>query len=287
MKLLSVVGSALSRTGSVWMETLLFAVFIVPVILGGLEVLSRGGDVRILQAALLVPQALFTGFSAVVLYQAFDNQLKDEPVELPMGRLFSLTVSISLATFLVNIIVGIGSSFCLIPGLFAMTALFLTQVTLFKEDTKVLDALYQSWGKTEGHRLDIFFLLLLVYTAAMIITIPVVAGAISMLYADLVGGGQAGGLAVKVGLATLFGVVIAFGLSFSRALEYTVYAEISPSVDRWLRPVVDSVVPIEPAGPTQPDEPPRERVQPAMRAPITVDQDIVFGQDAEDDKDGW
>ena len=32
----------------------------------------------------------------------------------------------------------------------------------------------------------------------------------------------------------------------------------------------------------------QERVAPPMRPPITVDQDIVFGQDAnDDDKDGW
>lgn len=303
MKLFSSFGKALSLTGQVWMETLLFAVFMIPVFWGGLEVAARGGDPRVLQFALMIPQALFTGFSAVVLYQAFDNIQNGTEIELPMERLLGLTVTISIATFLVNMIVSIGSMFCLIPGVFAMTGLYLTQITIFKEDAKVLDSLYQSWSKTEGHRLDIFFLLMIVGLAASVLAIPIFAGLLFSLYSSAaVEGGASGSFLLTVGMAVIFGLVGAFALSFSRALEYAVYTEISPNVDRWMKPAMDArapargftepvgeAEPAEPDEPAEPAEPVRERVAPPMRAPITVDQDIVFGQDANDDDDdkGW
>jgi hypothetical protein len=301
VKLFSAFGKALSLTAQVWMETLFFAVFMIPIFWGGLEVAARGGDPRILQFALMIPQALFTGFSAVVLYQAFDNSQNGTEVELPMERLLGLTVSITIATFLVNVIVSIGSIFCLIPGLFAMTGLYLTQITIFKEDAQVLDSLYQSWSKTEGHRLEIFSLLIIVGLAASVLAIPIFAGLLLYLYgSQLTAAGSASdAFLAKIGMAVIFGLVGAFVLSFSRALEYSVYTEISPNLDRWMRPAMDSRAPAggvtepageaDPADPAAPAEPLRERVAPPMRAPITVDQDIVFGKDANDDDNdkGW
>jgi len=285
------IGKALSLTAQVWMETLLFAVVMIPVFWGGMGIAGRGGDPKILQFVLMIPQAVFTGFSAVVLYQAFDNRENGTEIELSTERLMGLTVAISIATFLVNIIVSIGSAFCLIPGLFAMTGLYLTQITIFKEDATVLDSLRQSWSKTEGHRLDIFILLLIVGVASILLAIPIFGGLLFALFSSVTVESASGSLLFNVGMAVIFGLFGAFALSFSRALEYTVYAEISPDMDRWMRSSMDARPAAsgltEPVGSVEPVAV-QERVAPPMRPPITVDQDIVFGQDAnDDDKDGW
>ncbi|MEZ4458977.1 MAG: hypothetical protein R3E66_04475 [bacterium] len=282
MNLTTKIGDALGLTRHVWMETLLFAVVLTPVFWGLFEIVGKGGNITLLRYGFAIPQALFTGFSAVVLFQAFENHENGTEVELPTSRLMQLSFLIAAATFIVNLIVGIGTMFCVIPGVIATVGLYLTQITMFKEDTGVLGSIFQSWSLTLGHRLEIFLLLVMVGIGSSVVIVPLVAGLFMVVAARHDGGGMMLNVAVALG----FGVTGAFALTFSRALEYTVYSALSSDVGRWTRPTVPQ--PEEaPEMAFEPQAPARQPERPPVRGPITVDQDIVFGQDADDDNEQW
>lgn len=287
MNVVEVLGRAARLSVSAWLETLVLAIFLSPVLWGVFEVVQSGADSELLNAIFAIPQVLFTGFSAAVLFQAFDNTTRGTDVELPIAKLGKLSFSIAAATFIANALSSVGYMFCFIPGVVISVGLFLTQVLLFKEDRGILDAVFESWARTRGNRLEIFFVLVATGVIAVVALTVVLFAGFASLFADV--SAEKVGLVQKVIFAVSAGGMGACWLTFSRGLEYAIYEELSAQAVpvRPLRhddPIFHEPLPPESASEA---EAAPQRPKPEFRPPITVDQDIVFGQDADDDKDGW
>lgn len=281
MKYFTIIENTLSLTRRVWLETVILSLLLVPINWGLLEILIIWGDLGFVRMVVVIPAALFTGLSGAILYQTFDNLEGGGKLEITFDRVVKLTFSLAVVSFLVNLIVSIGTSFLIVPGIVAMTGFFLAQVTLFKEDTRLLDSLYQSWLKTDGHRLEISLLLLLVMAVSSVVIVPIFGGALYVLYTNAVNNPNVAGKVLQTGIAVVLGVLGGLALSFQRALEYTVYAELSTWSDPWLQPKIagsDEILDL-PAQPTA-------VLRPPVRTPIDVDPDIVFGK-TENDKRRW
>ena len=99
-----------------------------------------------------------------------------------------------------GIIVAIGLILLIIPGLFLLVSLFFWNVFVVVEDRNFIDGFRESWSLTDGHRLRLFLL------GVVVVVVTVVVGAIFGIPAVI--GGYVGMIVTQVGsaLTTVFSV---------------------------------------------------------------------------------
>ncbi len=274
MNPLSILTQAFRLLRSALTECLILSIIAIPVVWAGLEVAQRGGNLETFRLLMTIPQMVWGGFSAVVLYNAFENEKTGEEYELPIKDLAFLTAMMAVLGFLNGLVIGVGSMMCLIPGIIASLGLMLGQVILFKEDVNILDAMSRSWSMTHGYKLDLLYVTVVFTMVVMVVAVPSVFAVMFVLYGDAMDGGPSilGNAILSVGLGV--GATVLVGLF--RALEFTVYEHITRPVPRPSRGYVE---------PPPPENEPVQQSRPpaAVRPPITVDSDIVFGQTEDDD----
>ncbi|WP_324757163.1 hypothetical protein [Haloarcula montana] len=81
------------------------------------------------------------------------------------------TVTAFLLGLVVNIAIGIGLVFLILPGVFLAVSFYFVRPAIALED-KGIDALSRSWELATGNRLDLFLLLVLVWFISLLASIP-------------------------------------------------------------------------------------------------------------------
>lgn len=275
MILKTVFMRAFSLTGKAWFEALVFSVFLAPVYWLSLEAVIAS-NTNLARALSMFPQVIFTALSGAVLYHQFENITNGTQNEMSLKEWGIVLGRLIAVTAVVDLIVWIGTGFCLIPGIYALSALFLAQVSIFKSRHGIVAALDESMSKTSGHRIEV----LLCYLAVCLVAVPAFFGSLLCLNLTVdrhILSGQelvaSYTMFSKVVWAVGLGVLAAYVGTFMRALEFSFYMEASRRPDRWIPPPQPDGAP-EPVVPVRKPSP--------IRQPIDVGPDIVFGDPTDD-----
>ncbi len=86
---------------------------------------------------------------------------------------FALLFPLIGVSLLQGLIILVGGVFCLIPGLVALTMLYVSTPALVIEKTGVIDALGRSYNLTSGHLLRIFGIILVLFLLNLVLVLPV------------------------------------------------------------------------------------------------------------------
>ncbi len=100
------------------------------------------------------------------------------PIAFPMlfGESWKTLLRYAIAAIVAGVITCIGLILLIVPGIIAMTALSLFTFLILEREIKPIDALKESRRLTTGHRMNIFFLILIIGVINIIGAIPMGLG---------------------------------------------------------------------------------------------------------------
>lgn len=117
--------------------------------------------------------ALFVG--AIVLQigaiRTFTSDRTEKvPMELFTDRIVWTVLNLIAGAILYALIVGIGTLFFVLPGIFLAVVLFFFNFEIVVEEKNAVEALSGSWKLTEGHRMELFLLGLIFLILEMVVS---------------------------------------------------------------------------------------------------------------------
>ena len=93
---------------------------------------------------------------------AFLKAVRSEKVEIKdMFEVFKNYVNAVLANILTNLIIGVGFLFFIVPGIIFACKLVFVPYLIVEERMDAVEAIKQSWRKTDGHAMTVFLMGLL------------------------------------------------------------------------------------------------------------------------------
>jgi hypothetical protein len=156
-------------------------------------------------AALFLIQVVLAQVVGVVGTRTF---VSDARASFPTGltrHLPWVVLNALVAGFVVNVLIGLGAIFLVVPGIYLAVAFYFVQFEVIIEEENALDALRTGWELTKGDRLAVFLLLLVVFAIGLASAVPsVVLGLVGAptpltVAVSLVAGAVAGLLSVAIG----------------------------------------------------------------------------------------
>jgi hypothetical protein len=230
------VGDVLGRSFGVWTSNLfsfaaiaiLFSIpFIViqasPALFGAPQPAAYVGQFGNFMVGQIV-----TGLIALAVFQALSRGEAD--IGRSMSVAFSKFGSLLIASIVVAIATGVGMMMCVVPGVFAAILFSVVIPAVVVEKLGPMDALSRSVNLTEGHRMQIFLVFLvvgLVYAVVFggIFCVSGVVMADSMQSGGFQAGQQPGG--PTIGLIQVGGGILgALVMTFQATLGAVIYKDL-------------------------------------------------------------
>ncbi|USZ68314.1 hypothetical protein NGM10_00900 [Halorussus salilacus] len=113
--------------------------------------------------------------SIAVVLAAIRTFVSDETDEIPRENfrhnLLWAGLNLLVGGIVFGILVTIGFVFLVVPGLFLLVSLFFWQIYVAVEDQNFVEGFQSSWGLTDGNRLRLFGLGILVVAIAIVVSI--------------------------------------------------------------------------------------------------------------------
>lgn len=189
LDLFDILGEAfekiISRTGLIFIGLLLVLNFLSRIPAEGfanLMVNNNFSSISSIFNLILAPTFLFISFlifvgTIIISIAAVRNFVSDEDKrirkEFFTRNMFFAGVNSFIGAIFYGIIIGVGFILFIIPGIFLLVSLFAWEIFVVVEDQNFLEAGKSSWNLTEGNRLPLAGLLLLVTVIGIIVNIPV------------------------------------------------------------------------------------------------------------------
>lgn len=263
MFIAKVVSCAVRLAASAWFETLVFFMGLAAVHWLAMEAITD--HPWRMRAIAFSGQWLFTALSAAVLYPRFDRGMCGNPHEMSSQEFMAFVGRLVFVTFVVELIVVVGTLFCLLPGLWAAVLLFPIQMSVYRTQGGFFAAYRDTLGAAYDRRLETLALMALpalgiaVYAVSLNVFFLDPPEPLTAMFANYTAVNSLV-WAVVMGLwGAVYGVLM-------RAIEFSFY-EAATQRRGWVPPVVEPVV----------YPPTAKKVLPPVR-PIDVGPDIKFGE---------
>ncbi|WNG49105.1 hypothetical protein F0U60_37060 [Archangium minus] len=150
--------------------------------------------------AVMLGGSIFSALASA-LFIRFTGDALEGP-RRPFGDLVSAALRRALPVFgtslLLSIVLGVGFLLCLAPGIFLAVALALTLPATVLQPVSPLESVSFSWTHTQGHRGNLFLLLLIL--TLILVSMGMVGALVTFLMKPLGLGGMVVGTAVSQGL---------------------------------------------------------------------------------------